>query len=331
MCPDQPRRPDTVPDLLAAAGRTRIMGILNVTADSFSDGGRYLNPGPAVAHGLGLAANGADIVDVGGESTRPGAQRVPAEVETAGVVPVVRELARAGVVVSIDTTRASVARAAVDAGARLVNDVSGGLADPEMAAAVAETGVPYVAMHWRAPSADMHRFTDYDDVVDELARRLDALAQAGVDPGRVVIDPGLGFAKTPEQNWTILGRLEEFDVLGRPVLVGASRKAFLGTELAVEGVVPPSRDRDTATAAVSAIAAAHGGVFCLRVHDVVGTLHATRVGAAVRRARSAGMGRSHGETALPPTPSSAPATGGSRFRQPDRARREADGRFWESA
>ncbi|MEU7815324.1 dihydropteroate synthase [Pseudonocardia sp. NPDC049154] len=242
------------------------MGILNVTADSFSDGGRYLHVDRAVAHGLRLVAEGADIVDVGGESTRPGAQRVPATIETDRVVPVVRELARSGVTVSIDTTRASVARAAVAAGAHLINDVSGGLADPLMVGAVADCDVPYVAMHWRAPSADMHRFTSYDDVVTDviaaLARRLDALSRAGVDLTRVIVDPGLGFAKTAEQNWTILGRLDEFKALGRPILVGASRKAFLGAELARDGVTPPPPARDTATAAYRPSSPSPGSTAC---------------------------------------------------------------------
>lgn len=310
------------------------MGILNVTADSFSDGGRYLHVDRAVAHGLRLVAEGADIVDVGGESTRPGAQRVPATIETDRVVPVVRELARSGVTVSIDTTRASVARAAVAAGAHLINDVSGGLADPLMVGAVADCDVPYVAMHWRAPSADMHRFTSYDDVVTDvlaaLARRLDALSRAGVDLTRVIVDPGLGFAKTAEQNWTILGRLDEFKALGRPILVGASRKAFLGAELARDGVTPPPPARDTATAALSAIVA-QSGVDCLRVHDVAASVQATRIAAAVRRGRDgAGTLRSRKQKSTFATEGS-PASTPSPFRQPDRGRREADGRFTETA
>ncbi len=273
---------------LPEPGRCLVMGVLNVTPDSFSDGGRWLDPGRAVAHGLELTAQGADLVDVGGESTRPGAPRVDADEEMRRVVPVVRELAAAGVVVSVDTARACVARAAIAGGARLVNDVSGGLADPSMLATVAETQTPYVLMHWRGPSADMQQRAYYDDVVvdvrRELSARLAAVLAAGVAPERVVLDPGLGFAKDAGHNWALLAGLAEILDLGRPVLVGASRKAFLGSVLAgADGRSRPAETRDDASAAVSAIAAA-AGAWCVRVHAVPATADAVRVAAAVRAA-----------------------------------------------
>jgi dihydropteroate synthase len=265
-------------------GRCLVMGVVNVTPDSFSDGGVHLRARRAIEHGLALAAAGADIVDVGGESTRPGAVRVAAEVELARTVPVVRALARAGLIVSIDTTRAVVARAALDAGATLVNDISGGLADPAMPACVAAAEVPYVAMHWRGPSRTMHRYADYRDVVTEvvaeLRARLHALCGAGIAADRIILDPGLGFAKKAEHNWQLLRRFDELLALGHPVLVGASRKSFLGAVLATgDGPPPPPGARDAATAAVSALAAA-AGAFCVRVHDVPSTLDAVRVASA---------------------------------------------------
>lgn len=262
------------------------MGILNVTPDSFSDGGLYADIRYATDRGLELAAQGADIVDVGGESTRPGARPVCLEEELARIVPVVRELARAGVCTSIDTMHAPVARAAVEAGARLVNDVSGGLADPAMASTVAAAGVPYVAMHWRAPSREMDRHAEYDDVVAdviaELGRRLWQLEERGVDLARVVLDPGIGFSKRPEHDWTLLARLGSLRRLGYPLLVGVSRKRFIGAALAAGGggEVPPA-GRDVASAAVSALAAAEGA-FCVRVHDVRAGLDAVRMAAAYR-------------------------------------------------
>jgi dihydropteroate synthase len=247
------------------------MGVLNVTPDSFSDGGRYLAVDAAVAHGIELHRRGADLVDVGGESTRPGADRIPADDECDRVVPVVRALEQAGVATSIDTMNATTARAAVGAGAALVNDVSGGLADPQMLTTVAALGVPFVCMHWRGPSAAMDALARYDDVVldvrEDLAARLGACSAAGIELGRVAIDPGIGFAKDGAHNWEILRRLDELETLGQPIVIGASRKRFLGTLLPdASGAPRPVDGRDAATAAVSALAAERG-VWCVRVHD----------------------------------------------------------------
>ncbi|HEY2264821.1 MAG TPA: dihydropteroate synthase [Streptosporangiaceae bacterium] len=270
------------------------MGIVNVTPDSFSDGGTYLAAASAVEHGLALARSGADIIDVGGESTRPGADRVAAAEELRRVLPVVRELSAAGLTVTIDTTRSTVAEAALAAGAAGVNDVSGGLADPAMARLIAEAHVPYVAMHWRGPSRDMRQRAVYQDVVAEVAGelrgRLDALVRAGVDRRQVVLDPGLGFAKRPAHNWQLLNRFGELEALDQPVLVGASRKAFLGALLGSGHDTPPPSGRDMATAAVSALAAA-AGAYCVRVHDVPPTLDAVRVAAE--------WTAPHGDTARP--------------------------------
>ncbi|GAA2252326.1 MULTISPECIES: dihydropteroate synthase [Kitasatospora] len=269
--------------------RCAVMGIVNVTPDSFSDGGMWLDPAAAVAHGLRLAASGADLVDVGGESTRPGSHRVTEEEELRRVIPVVRELSGAGVVVSIDTMRASVAEQAVAAGARLVNDVSGGLADATMAQVVADTGAPYVLMHWRGQSAEMDSLAVYQDVVAEVAaeltQRMEALLAAGVKEEQLILDPGLGFAKTSEHNWALLGRLDALTALGRPVLVAASRKRFLGTLLAnpETGEPRPARRRDDATAAISTLSA-QAGAWAVRVHDVAGTADAVRVAAAWQQA-----------------------------------------------
>jgi dihydropteroate synthase len=258
------------------------MGVLNVTGDSFSDGGRYLDAHDAVAHGLALAAEGAGIVDVGGESTRPGATRIDPRVEAARVVPVVEELAAQGVVVSIDTMHADVARAALQSGARIVNDVSGGRADPAMAPTVAEAGVTWVLMHWRPVSFDRpHRAPRYRDVVtevrDELLAGVDDAVAAGVDPAKLVIDPGLGFAKTGQHNWALLHALPHLVATGVPVLLGASRKRFLGTLLAgPDGTPRPPGGRETATAVISALAALYGA-WGVRVHDVRASVDALKV------------------------------------------------------
>jgi dihydropteroate synthase len=265
--------------------RCLVMGVVNVTPDSFSDGGAFFDPEAAVAHGLTMVAEGADLIDVGGESTRPGAGRVEPAEELRRVVPVVAALSAAGVSVAVDTTRAVVAEAALAAGARMVNDVSGGLADPEMVPLVAAARVPYVLMHWRGPSADMASRAVYRDVVTdvhtELRQRLDAVVAAGVDPGQVVLDPGLGFAKTAEHNWTLLHGLTRLHDLGRPVLVATSRKAFLGRLLAAGEVLREPAGRDDATAATSALAAA-AGAWCVRVHAVRPSRDAVEVAARWR-------------------------------------------------
>ena len=265
------------------------MGVLNVTPDSFSDGGLHEETRAAVAHGLALHAQGADLVDVGGESTRPGAERVPEGEEQARVLPVVRDLVAAGVAVSVDTMRASTAAAAVGEGAVLVNDVSGGHADPAMLGEVARLGVPYVVMHWRAHSATMQQRTAYADVVAdvlaELVAQRDAAVAAGIDPGRLALDPGIGFSKTSAQNWELLTALDRLHALGQPVLVGTSRKRFLGELLAgparaegAAGALRPPRERDDATTATTTLAAALGA-WCVRVHDVAASADAVRVAA----------------------------------------------------
>lgn len=258
------------------------MGVVNVTDDSFSDGGQYLDVDRAVEHGLALAADGAAIIDVGGESTRPGAVRIDPRVETARVVPVVKKLASQGVTVSIDTMHAGVARAALESGAQMVNDVSGGRADPGMAGLLVEAGVPWVLMHWRPVSSERpHEVPQYRDVVAEVRAELlasvdDAVA-AGVDPAKLIIDPGLGFAKTGQHNWALLHALPKLVAIGVPVLVGASRKRFLGSLLAgPDGAVRPPDGRETATAVVSALAALHGA-WGVRVHDVRASVDALRV------------------------------------------------------
>ena len=267
-----------------ALGRCRVVGVVNVTPDSFSDGGRHLEAAAAIEHGLALWAQGADLVDIGGESTRPGAQRVDAAEELRRVIPVVRALADAGVPVSIDTMRAETAAAALDAGAVMVNDVSGGLADPGLPRLVADADVPYVVMHWRGHSAAMQSHAEYVDVVAEvrveLEKRLDEVVAAGVDPENVVLDPGIGFAKTADHNWALLAHLGELREIGRPLLVGASRKSFLGSLLAVDGVPRPTDDRDDATAAVTALVAA-SGAWAVRVHEVPANVDAVRVVAAI--------------------------------------------------
>jgi dihydropteroate synthase len=267
----------------------QVMGVLNVTDDSFSEGGRYLDPDDAVAHGLALAAEGAGIVDVGGESTHPGATRIDPRVETSRVVPVVKELAAQGITVSIDTMHADVARAALQSGAQIVNDVSGGRADPAMAPLLAEAGVPWVLMHWRPVLSDRpHIAPHYHDVVAEVRTELlasvdDAVA-AGVDPDKLVIDPGLGFAKTGQHNWALLHALPQLVATGVPVLLGASRKRFLGTLLAgSDGSPRPPDGRETATAVISALAALYGA-WGVRVHDVRASVDALKVAEAWTRA-----------------------------------------------
>ncbi|MFD3440757.1 dihydropteroate synthase [Streptomyces sp. NPDC058685] len=269
--------------------RCAVMGVVNVTPDSFSDGGRWFDTTAAVKRGLDLVTAGADLVDVGGESTRPGASRVDEDEELRRVLPVVRGLAAEGVTVSVDTMRAVVAEQAVAAGAVLVNDVSGGLADPAMVPAVAAAGVPFVVMHWRGFSEDMNSRAVYADVVaevvTELKERMDAVVAGGVAPEQIVIDPGLGFAKQAEHDLALVAHLADLRALGRPLLVAASRKRFLGRVLARDGdAPPPARERDAATAAISAIAA-YEGAWAVRVHEVRATADAVRVARAVGAAR----------------------------------------------
>ncbi|MBK0865605.1 MAG: dihydropteroate synthase [Saccharopolyspora sp.] len=277
---------------LPRPGRCAVLGVLNVTPDSFSDGGRYLDRAAAIEHGIEMHRAGADIIDVGGESTRPGSARVDPGTEADRVLPVVTELVAAGVPVSVDTTRAQVAEATAKAGAAMINDVSGGLADPDMARVAAETGLPWVLMHWRGHSRDMNSLANYTDVVaevrSELLRQVDAAVRAGVREEAIVLDPGLGFAKTGEHDWALLHDLGEFVQLGFPVLVGAARKRFLGKLLAdPDGTPRPPTGRETATAAVSALAADRGA-WAVRVHDVVSSLDAVAVAAAWRAGRTVG-------------------------------------------
>lgn len=283
------RHPRGLPAPLAHLDRPLVMGVVNVTSDSFSDGGRHLDPSDAITHGIALAQAGADLVDVGGESTRPGAERVDEAVELGRVLPVIEGLTGAGILVSVDTMRASVARAAVEAGAILVSDVSGGLADAAMLPTIATLEVPIVLMHWRGHSARMADLAHYDDVVAdvmrELGERVDAAVDAGIPRDRLVIDPGIGFAKEAEHNWSLLASLPMLTALDLPVLVGASRKRFLGALLADDGGVPrPVADRDLATLAITALCA-NDGVWGVRVHDVTGARDALAVGGAWRAAR----------------------------------------------
>jgi len=281
-----PPGPHAGSGLLRVEGRPVVMGVLNVTPDSFSDGGEWFEPQDAIDHGRLLMAQGADIIDVGGESTRPGAERPSIEEELRRVIPLIEVITAEGATVSIDTMRAVVAERALAAGASIVNDVSGGLADPDMVGVVADAEVPFVAMHWRGHSTDMQSRAVYDDVVTEvceaLAGRRDALLAAGVAPDGLVLDPGLGFAKLAAHNWSILARIDALQQLGLPVLLGASRKTFLGRLGVPKGAAPRSpAERDAATAATSVIAAL-AGVWGVRVHDVPSTRDALAVVAAVR-------------------------------------------------
>ncbi|UWZ55216.1 dihydropteroate synthase [Dactylosporangium aurantiacum] len=266
-----------------------VMGVLNVTPDSFSDGGRYAGLGAAVEHAMQMVGEGADVIDIGGESTRPGADRVDARTELDRVLPVIRELAAAGVTMSIDTTRAAVAAEAVEAGVALVNDVSGGLADPDMARVVAEAGCPWVLMHWRGHSRRMADLAVYDDVVKEvcaeLLERVDEAVAAGVAPERLILDPGLGFAKKAEHTWRLAAHLPELVALGYPVLVGSSRKSHLGRLLeAADGSPRPTGDREAATIATTVLSVA-AGAWGVRVHEVRGNVDAIKVWQAVQAAR----------------------------------------------
>jgi dihydropteroate synthase len=279
-----------VTDLLRSSGPV-VMGVLNVTPDSFSDGGRYADVESAVRHGVQMHRDGAHLVDVGGESTRPGADRVDADTEAARVLPVIRALAALGIPMSIDTTRAGVALAALQAGATVVNDVSGGLADPAMAKVVADAGCPWVLMHWRGHAKRMTELATYGDVVAdvkrELTERMEEALTAGVAADRIILDPGLGFAKRAADNWRLCAHLPELTAMGFPVLVGASRKSYLGALLAdPDGTPRPTGERDAATIATTVLSVA-AGVWGVRVHDVRGTADALAVWAATGRPRLA--------------------------------------------
>lgn len=278
--PGTPPTADALISRVAVAGPV-IFGVINTTPDSFSDGGRFADASMAIAEGIRLHRQGAHVIDVGGESTRPGAVRVSADEECGRVLPVIDGLVAAGVPVSIDTMRASTACAAVEHGASYVNDVSGGLADPSMFAAVAELNVPIIVMHWRAHSHEMEQWAQYDDVVmdvvDELTARVREAIQAGITRENIIVDPGLGFAKEAEHNWALLRGLPRLVAMGFPVMVGASRKRFLGALLADdEGTPRDPEGRDEATAVISALAAERGARY-LRVHDVARTRDALRV------------------------------------------------------
>ncbi|WP_439030462.1 dihydropteroate synthase [Gordonia terrae] len=263
------------------------MGIVNVTPDSFSDGGRYVDSRSAIEHALQMSLAGADMIDVGGESTRPGAERVDPDEEMRRVLPVIGELSRLGVSVSVDTMRASVAARALDAGAILINDVSGGRADSHMIPLVAEAGVAWVLNHWRGHSRTMSSAAQYADTVTEVRSELltqaDRAVCAGIRPEQIILDPGFGFAKRPHDDLALLAGIDDIVAIGLRVLVGTSRKSFLGTLLQDQGVPRPVQSRDAATLATTVLAA-RAGVWAVRVHDVAGSVDGVQVEAATRRA-----------------------------------------------
>ncbi|WP_439564442.1 dihydropteroate synthase [Microcella sp.] len=285
---------------MTASARPELWGVLNVTPDSFSDGGRFVDPEAALAQGRRLVAEGASVIDVGGESTRPGAEPVAPEVERERVLPVVAALAAEGIRVSIDTMHASTAAAAVEAGARIVNDVSGGLADSAMLETVAALRTPYVLMHWRGPSATWAAVSDYgwapQDVTTELLGRWHAALEAGVQPERLWVDPGLGFAKRAEHNWQLLADLGTLRTIGARVLLGASRKRFLGALLPDDAAVD---ERDLLTAVISALTA--GQVDALRVHDVRSSARALDVWQSIVTAAAEAPAFGGAYPASPPT------------------------------
>jgi dihydropteroate synthase len=278
--------PEAPAQLRAPAGpKTLIMGVLNVTPDSFSDGGKWATEDAAIAHALAMHADGADLIDVGGESTRPGAGRVSPADEQARIIPVITELARQGLVISVDTLNSSTARASAAAGASIINDVSGGLADARMASVAADSGLTYVAMHWRGHAQTMNSLAVYGDVVAdvraELSARVEALTAAGLQREKIVLDPGLGFSKDPEHNWRLLAHLSEFSDLGFPVMIGVSRKRFLADALPADASI---HARDLPTAVISVLAA-QAGAWAVRVHDVAATRTAFNVLTLVDSAR----------------------------------------------
>ena len=272
--------PSGLPENLRKLDRTLVMGVLNVTPDSFSDGGRFDDTEIAISHALQMIEDGADIIDIGGESTRPGSDRISVQEELDRVLPVISVLANSGMAISIDTMRAEVARAAIEAGACIINDVSGGKSDPEMLSYVSTLTVPYILMHWRGPSNIMNTLTDYNDVVadvtSEISKQVEVAVAAGIARERIAIDPGIGFAKTVDQNWPILKHLDVLEGLGLPILMGASRKKFLGELLAKAGVARDSDERESATTAISTLMAARG-LWAVRVHDVKPTRDAIAV------------------------------------------------------
>lgn len=272
--------PSGLPENLRNLDRTLVMGVLNVTPDSFSDGGRFDDTEIAISHAFQMIQDGADIIDIGGESTRPGSERISVQVELDRVLPVIAGLVDSGVAISIDTMRAEVARAAIEAGACMINDVSGGKSDPEMLSYVSTLTVPYILMHWRGPSNIMNTLTDYNDVVadvtSEISKQVDLAVAAGIARECIAVDPGIGFAKTVDQNWPILKHLDVLEGLGLPILMGASRKKFLGELLAKDGVVRDSDERESATTAISTLMAARG-LWAVRVHDVKPTRDAIAV------------------------------------------------------
>lgn len=283
------RHPAPLPETITSLDRSLIMGIVNVTPDSFSDGGQWFSAETAVAHSFELLQQGADILDIGGESTRPGAPRVEEAEELRRVIPVIKELAHTGAVLSVDTTRASVAEAAIAAGAYIINDVSGGLADPRMDHVAADTGAVFIAMHWRGHATEMDNLEHYNDVFTdvkhELSQRVDALLRAGVKESQLVLDPGLGFSKSGANNWPLLTRTSDFVGMGFPVLIGASRKRFLGQILSSRtGELAPPEQRDVATSAVTALAVAEGA-WAVRVHNVAVSVDARIVGEAWKAAQ----------------------------------------------
>lgn len=266
-------------------GRCLVIGIVNVTPDSFSDGGRWMQTDAAIRHGLSLLANGADLIDVGGESTRPGAERVSPQEEMRRILPVIEGLVRLGARISVDTMRAETARAAISAGASMINDVSGGLSDSRMHSVVADAGVRYVVTHWRADSKVMHQSAVYQDVVTdvtcELSERVTEALRSGIARDRIVVDPGLGFSKESHHNWELLANLKTIIALGFPVMVGASRKGFLRF-LDPDRPADPPIHRDDATCAISAYAAWQGA-WAVRVHEPIASAQAVR---AIERIRA---------------------------------------------
>ena len=263
--------PSGLPNQISSIDRTLVMGVINVTPDSFSDGGLFLDSKVAIAHAQQMLLDGVDIIDIGGESTRPGSQRISAQEEIDRVLPVITEMVKTEAILSIDTMRAEVAEAAMSAGAHMINDVSGGKADPEMLEYVAKISAPYILMHWRGPSNIMNTLTNYDEVVRdvtmEISAQVEAAVSAGISRDRIAIDPGIGFAKTVEQNWPILKHLDVLDELGLPILMGASRKKFLGELLARNGEPRVMEERESATTAISTLMAFRN-TWAVRVHDV---------------------------------------------------------------